>query len=152
MELKDERDELDQAPTLRRLKGHDPFVVPTGFFDAFPHAVQQRATSRIATDRSVWTLRRAIMPIIATGVIALVVVLISRWSPNATTAPTSPALTLDWTAEELVRSGVDIRSVQTLVGPDEGLMDVVQLPADDNAVLAYLENEDLSIDLLIEEL
>ncbi|MEX1131864.1 MAG: hypothetical protein WEC15_01445 [Flavobacteriales bacterium] len=35
-------DELRDAPNLKKLAGHDPFVVPDGFFGRFPHSMAKR--------------------------------------------------------------------------------------------------------------
>lgn len=35
-------DELRNAPNLKKLAGHDPFVVPDGFFGRFPHSIAKR--------------------------------------------------------------------------------------------------------------
>lgn len=151
MELNDGPDELRDAPVLHSLRGKDPFVVPDGFFDSFPHAVQQQALAKVAP-RPLAPWRRILRPALILGSLALIAGLAVRW-PAPAPNDTSALLTVqDWTPEDLVRSGVDIRSVQTLLGPDESLMDVVELPDDDHAVIAYLENEDLPFDLLIEDL
>jgi len=39
-------DELKDAPLLRSVPKADPFTVPDGFFERFPHSVQARATAR----------------------------------------------------------------------------------------------------------
>lgn len=151
MELKDEPNELGEAPILRSLRGTDPFVVPESFFDTFPHAVQQRALAT-AAPRSVSPWRRILRPALAMGAVALIAIIGLRWPASAPLEDPAPLAVQDWTPEDLVRSGVDIRSVQTLLGPEESQMDVIELPDDDHAVIAYLENEDLPLDLLIEEL
>ena len=151
MGTNDELDDLRSAPTLRSLKGSAPFVVPDGFFEAFPHAVQQEALAQ-AAPRSFNPWRRVLRPVLALGAVALIAILGLRWPASAPLEEPAPLAVQDWTPEDLERSGVDIRSVQTLLGPEESLMDVIELPDDDHAVIAYLENEDLPLDLLIEEL
>ena len=47
MERSDEMDELKHlAPTLHGLKRTDPFTVPDGFFERFPHQVQAAIVER----------------------------------------------------------------------------------------------------------
>jgi len=40
--MEHEMDELRNAPNLNKLAGHDPFVVPDGFFGRFPHSIARR--------------------------------------------------------------------------------------------------------------
>ena len=66
MEDHHEQEELERlAPTLMGLPKRDPFAVPDGFFDRFPHAVQARVTSRPAPVVR-WLRRSAIaLPVLA---------------------------------------------------------------------------------------
>jgi hypothetical protein len=57
-----------QAPTLFGLPKADPFVVPSGFFEQFPHEVQARVTERSRTRDWGWWRRMAIaLPMLALG-------------------------------------------------------------------------------------
>ncbi len=58
----------------------------------------------------------------------------------------------DWTVDELLYTDLDVELLYAGTEAETGLMDLVSLPEDDQAVLAYLESEDLPLDLLIEEL
>ena len=66
MEDHHEQEDLERlAPTLMGLPKRDPFAVPDGFFDRFPHAVQARVTTRPAPV-IVWLRRAAIaLPVLA---------------------------------------------------------------------------------------
>lgn len=150
MEMHDGPDELEQAPTLRGIQGHTPFVVPEGFFDTFPHLVQQRAVTPKARTFTTW--KWLLRPTIAVAGVALIAFMLWQMQVKVQPDDHNAALAQDWSAEDLVRAGVDLRSVQTLIGPEEGVLDPIVLPKDDHAIFAYLEQEELPLDLLTEGL
>lgn len=149
MERHNEHDELKDTPFLRGIAKVDPFVVPERFFDTFPHAVQQRALIQngVPTFRYGW-----LRPALITGALATVVCLLLLW-PFASDQSAQPvAAEHAWTESDLLHGDVDPELLYTEFLIDTDLMEAVELPQDNDAVLAYLENEDLALDILIEAL
>lgn len=145
-------DELKDATLLRGIPQHDPFVVPDGFFDRFPQTVQ----ARIAAQRpTTWTDRLAglLRPRIAISGLAVLAIVATTWTlwpsgPSAGTAALGAAVE----PEEVLSADVDDELLFAALDGDEPLLDAVELPLSDTELEAYLENEELPLDLLIEEL
>jgi len=146
-------DELDEAPILRSIAKEDPFVAPQGFFNTFPQAVQQHIQASTTTEREGLLARwsNTLWPRITIGSLAGIAVAAIVWSvwPATDTTPTELALA---EPEELLESDVDEDLLYATLYTENDLMAAVALPEDDTEVLAYLENEDLPLDLLIEDL
>ncbi|MBX2972574.1 MAG: hypothetical protein KF797_05690 [Flavobacteriales bacterium] len=153
MQQHDEHDELTGAPTLRSLPRKNPFVVPEGFFDRFPHAVQQQAIEAQRTAGRGWHLFGRVPPTrLVLGGVAALAVAIASWT-FWPASPDEPGIAeVPWTSEELLHGGYDVELLYTELHPDLVEMDVVALPDDDATVLAYLEGQNLPLDLLIEQL
>lgn len=153
MQHGEEHDELTGAPTLRSLPRTNPFVVPDGFFDRFPHTVQQQAIDAERTAGRGWLLFGRIPATrLALGGAAALAVAIFSW----TLWPASPdepgTAETHWTAGELLHGGYDVELLYTELYPDLVEMDVVALPEDDEVVLSYLADQNLPLDLLSEQL
>lgn len=146
-------DELREAPLLRSLPKEDPFVAPKDFFEFFPHAVQQAAYQVDRERRRHTPLLGDVKPLrffgSAAALLGLLVAAIVLW-PAPT--PAGPAVAQEWTVDEMLYTDLDVELIYADADIDTDLMDLVSLPEDDQAVLAYLESEDLPLDLLIEEL
>lgn len=145
-------DELRDAPLLRKLRGSDPFVTPEGFFERFPQEVQQRIRSR---ERGRWSLRAVFRPawVIGATVIALIltVFLVLR-------EPTAPLLQAELTEEravmpdELVLDTWNTDQLLAEIASEEGSVIGVAHDLDAEELAAYIEHEELPIDLILEEL
>lgn len=146
-------DELREAPLLRSLSKEDPFVAPKDFFEFFPHAVQQAAYQVDRERRRHTPLFGDVSPLRlfggAAALLTVIIVAIISWPSPVTPSATTTA---EWTVDEMLYSDIDLEPLYAETGAESDLMDVVSLPEDDQTVLAYLESEDLPLDLLIEEL
>ncbi len=154
MEHPDEHDALNEAPTLRGLSNHDPFVVPEQFFERFPHAVQQRISAESRTQRS-WPggLFRVPRLRVFFGSVALVAVVLAAWLVRPTSAPAPlAAVAVNIEPEEILHEDVDTEMLFTALDEEDGALNTLGLSADEDELLAYLENEDLPLELLIEDL
>lgn len=145
-------DELKDAPLLRSIPRYDPFVVPDGFFERFPQTIQ----ARIAAQRpSSWTDQLALLlrPRVAIGSLAVLAIVATIWTlwPSGTSTGTA-ALGAAVEPEEVLSTEVDDELLFAALASDEPLLDAVELPFSDTELEAYLENEELPLDLLIEEL
>lgn len=149
-------DELHDAPLLKGIPAHDPFVVPEGFFERFPHQVQERMRTPEGS------LSRAMRALYGSTLV--------RWSGAIT-----GILLLAFGASTLLNApprakGDDHASVSS-TGPEEpdagywsesellwyteGTTELMAYSGDDvrtEDLLYYLDNEDLPLDLLSEEL
>jgi hypothetical protein len=143
-------DPLKEAPLLRSLKGaSDPFVVSDEFFDRFPHIVQARLVKKqIAVARGIWSKRLAL----SLGVIAIIFAL--WWalpvSERSIEDPINVQLVLDVSPQELLVDGSMIWDVYAHA--DQPLFGAVKLDLDENELFAYLEYENVDVELLMEEL
>lgn len=152
MEPHDDTNDLSQAPLLRSLGKVDPFRVPNGFFDTFPQQIQQRITAKTNTKaRSGNWLAGPLWPRFALGALAALLIAAGTWLawPAPDTASVGFASV---EPEELLDTGVEDDLLYAALGHEDDLMDPVALSYDDAEVMAYLENENLPLDLLIEDL
>ncbi|MBL7952253.1 MAG: hypothetical protein JNM62_11100 [Flavobacteriales bacterium] len=146
MRPQEEHNELKDVPFLRSIAKEDPFVTPQGFFEVFPQNVQQRMQA-LRSERKGWTL----WPRFAVGSLAAMAIAALLWSLWPT-APVNTEGLATAEPEELLDAGVDEEILFAALAGEEDLMEPVALPDDDVEVLAYLENEDLPLDQLIEDL
>lgn len=145
-------DDLRDAPLLSKLRGSDPFVTPEGFFERFPQEVQQRIHQR---ERAGWSLRPAFRPawVVGTTVAALVVTVFMVLRD-----PVSPVLQAELTEEpvvmpdELVLDTWNADQLLAEIASEEGTVTGVAHDLDTEELAAYLEHEELPIDLILEEL
>ena len=154
MEHPDEHDALNEAPTLRGLAKHDPFVVPDRFYEQFPHAVQQRISVERPTQRS-WSggLFRVPRLRVFIGSVALLAIVVTAWLTRPAPAPAPlAAVAVNIEPEEILHEDVDTEMLFTVLDEEDGALNTLGLSADEEELLAYLENEDLPLELLIEDL
>lgn len=143
-------DPLNEAPLLRSLKGAaDPFVVPDGFFHRFPHTVQQRVVKKeTGFESGIWLKRLAL----SIGVIAVVVAV--WWAlpvPDPSKMdPINDELVLDVSPQELPVDETIVWDVYA--DADRPLFGEVMLELNENELYAYLEYENVDVELLMEEL
>ncbi len=153
MSTPSEHSELKDAPTLSGLSRTDPFVVPDGFFDRFPTAMSERIAGPHArvTDAGPWNLlsvRRYRVLGIAASVIALAIATFF-FLPDRTGTTDTALAEITLTPTELDAQELD--ETELLAMMDEGTSLLGDgLSTDEMA--QYLDNEELSLDLLIEEL
>lgn len=143
-------DELHDAPLLSKLRGSDPFVTPEEFFERFPQEVQQRIRSH---ERGGWTLRPKFRPawVIGTTVMGLLmavsVLLREPTSPTLQAGEELPAM-----PDELVLDSWDDDQFLAEIVSEEGTVTGVAHDLDAEELAAYIEHEELPIDLILEEL
>lgn len=151
MEHLNEADELKRsAPVLFGLPKTDPFVVPDGFFDRFPHEVQVLVVAR-TNSRPTWNLwRRMAIALPAIAIIAGGI----WWMQRAPLTPTIAQVEVTpLTNAEL--DNLDDAEMRVLVeesapAPDASAdLGAVDLQLNDDEVLAYLDNEHADLTELI---
>jgi hypothetical protein len=148
MEPHEQHDELKKAPFLRSLPKVDPFVVPEGFFEGFPHAVGSRILKQ-RSKRAGWSafiLRPSVVG--AFAVFAVVLLAWFAWPVQEHLESLSEQVI---EPEELPQGTWDTDFLYEELG-EEGFATTMDLPMDDEVLFAYLINEDLSLDLLTDEL
>lgn len=155
MEPLDDKNELKRmAPTLHGLPKADPFAVPDGFFERFPHAVQAAITAGQPAPRIAWPWwkRMAIaLPIAATVGLAIWVLLPGNGpveSPAAAVTPLSDG-ELDALDDAEILAAFEDAETGDISTEDLG---AVALQLDDHELLAYLEHEDADIEDLITDI
>jgi hypothetical protein len=154
MDNANEHDELErQAPTLFSLPKADPFVVPTGFFDRFPHEVQALVTEEREAPSPGWVLWKRLA--LAVSVIAL------GWGAfwwlrptNTIEAPIAEVQlhvisdeALDNLDDSELQSLAEVTSAEEAIGPG-----TVDLQLNDDELLAYLQHENTDLNELITDL
>ena len=153
--MRDEQhsDELKDLRILRGLSKGDPFVAPDGFFDHFPHTVQQRIVdahrpSPLAGLFSSWVPRTAI----ATVLLLLVGTIVwFQWpdsDPGNATAEHGEQVLPD----ELLDMDFDGDLIFATLADEEPVMNTVDLALTECEMTTYVEYEELSVELLFEEL
>jgi hypothetical protein len=145
-------DELDEAPILRSLHREAPFVTPPRFFDELPARVQQRILDE-TRPRPValwWTW----FQIPAATMLALVLLAAIVWWPRSGTMETPDAVVaeVELVGDELDRADLDDHDLMAAYGEAPELYSEVGHGLGSDELTAYLLNEDLSLDQLIEEL
>lgn len=145
-------DELKDAPMLRSLSKADPFVVPGGFFDRFPQVVQQRIADERSQRRSwTWSLTSLMKPALGVAALAVVIALVVTVRYNSVDAPSSAAVA-SYETPDHIADEIEADELNTLLSTDEPLLANVDLTLNEAELAAYLETEELPLDLLIEEL
>lgn len=147
MEEQRPHDELKGlAPTLAGLSKREPFTVPEGFFERFPHAVQARVTSRTPA-MAVW-LRRAAIALPLVALLVASVFWLTRMEPEAPElADTFPAAA---TEEELyLLAGDDLYTELAYLGDMEAVSPELVLTAEELAL--YYEWNGTDVGALIDE-
>ena len=152
MEPLNDNEELNRdAPFLASLPKVDPFVVPDGFFDRFPHQVQAAITAQQTTPAAAWPWWKRVsiaLPIIA--LVSLGTWMLSRPYAQvelsaATVTPLSD-VELDAMDDQELLAAFDEEEEQDIAPDDLG---EVVIDLNDDELLAYLENEDTDINDLI---
>ena len=154
MEPLDDNDELKRiAPTLHGLPKADPFVVPDGFFDRFPHQVQAAIVAGTRVHTPVWNCWKRMA--IALPVIALIG--LGAWwfrsAPiiepavafSADSLPSDPTMIDDLEETDLVAFIEETDNANTDLG-------AVDMRLDEDELLAYLETENADLTDLITDL
>lgn len=147
-----QHDDLDEAPILRSLRREEPFMTPPGFFEELPARVQQRILAEVRPSTvALWWSR---LRIPAATMLALVLVAAIVWWPRSGTLETPDALIADMELQgsELDRLELDDHDLMAAYGEDPDLYSEVGHGLGSDELTAYLLNEDLSLDQLIEEL
>jgi hypothetical protein len=144
-------DELDGAPILRSLHREAPFVTPPRFFDELPARVQQRIVEETRPGPVVPWYTRFRIP--AATMLAMLLVAAVVWWPRSGTMETPDAVVaeVELVGDELDRADLDDHDLLAAYGEDPELYSEVGHGLDSDELTAYLLNEDLSLDQLIEE-
>jgi hypothetical protein len=147
-----EPDDLKRsAPTLFGLPKADPFVVPEGFFDRFPHEVQGLVTAKKhrGVNWSAW--KRTAIALPALALLGLGVWWATRPSPQPDHLAALTGVSL--TDGELDALGDDELAALTeevipLVEPEQALGQV-GIRLNDDELIAYFEGEGVDMNELI---
>ena len=145
-------DELDEAPILRSLHREAPFVTPPRFFDELPARVQRRILEETRPRPAALWWTRFRIP--AATMLALVLVAAILWWPRFGTVETPNAMIADMELQgsELDRLDLDAHDLMVAYGEHPDLYSEVGHGLNSDELTAYILNEDLSLDQLIEEL
>jgi hypothetical protein len=152
--LTDNDDWKRDAPHLAGLPKADPFSVPDGFFDRFPHQVQAAivAQEQTTTSAQPWWKRLSIaLPIVA--LMGLAVWMLMRDTPVAEVpAVAVTPLTdgeLDAMDDHELLAAFDETDAEEITPEDLG---GVVIDLNDDELLAYLEHEDTDLADLITDI
>jgi hypothetical protein len=147
-------DSLSEAPLLRSIPKADPFVVPDGFFDRFPMQVQAAISAqpsgwrallqRVREAHTAWRVSAA-----AIGLALAVYVVKIALTGEA--RPATEYASNELSADELLALGVrddDLIAALPDLGSEPGWAGSLS----EEELSAYLEQDELALDLIIEEL
>lgn len=145
----DSPDDLKDAPFLRSIPKQDPFVVPEGFFERFPHIVQAKIVHEQRNVlRGFWS--SFAVPAISFGA-AAVLLLVWWMAPVPVSELSGTVPELDEHAELAVLDLTESDLLYALLDSAATPMGTVDLQMDTEELIAYLENEDLPLEYLIEQ-
>ena len=150
--LNDNEELQRDAPFLAGLPKADPFVVPDGFFDRFPHQVQAAITARPAAIAWPWWKRSAVaLPIVALVCLGTWMLTRGDGPAEATTVAVTPLTDgeLDAIDDNEILAAFDEADADDITA--EGLGEV-DLQLNEDELLAYLDNEDADITDLITDI
>lgn len=152
--LTDNEELKRDAPFLAGLPKADPFAVPDGFFERFPHQVQAVITAQRPAPGFTWSWWKRLA--IALPVVALAC--LGAWmltDGDGSVDPPSVAVTpltdgeLDAIDDNEIFAAFDDSDASDITAENLG---EVALQLNDDELLAYLENEDADITELITEI
>lgn len=154
MEPLNEQDELKRiAPTLHALPKAEPFVVPEGFFDRFPHQVQAAIVARdpeLSPAWSWWKRMALALPILA--LLGLGV----WWLGTPASISTPVAFNSDNLPDDPdVMEGIDESELLAFIDEAHDIpadLGSVELRLDEQELLTYLESENLDLADLITDI
>lgn len=148
----EDQHELNEAPLLKGMPKLDPFIVPDGFFDGLPHRVQERITSRQSQKAGVWSILWS-RPRPALSVLAIAVLVTVIWVYWPASGPLDePTYSLTVGPGEVLDPVADEELLYAMAASGQPLLDVPYLPLEEAELEAYIEHEEIPLDLLIEEL
>lgn len=150
-----DQDPLNDAPLLRSVPHTDPFEVPEGFFDRFPQLVMAKVERPQPRWGRAWNAWSHAHPALRLAGIALIVgALCLPFLDSSPKAPESFA--------ELQQGPAPPDAVEALFYDDESLMAALATDDEafvavghgvsDEALAAYVDQQDLPLELIIEEL
>ena len=155
MEPRNAHDELKDAPTLRAMPKVDPFVVPEGFFERFPQQVQARIAKPQGSFARLWRVFTEAPPALRlAGITAVVALVAGVVYFNLTNAPEQAPTIAQINVEpnEIDLDAIDDADLFAMIDEEPEPMTQVGADLSTEEMEAYLENENLPLDLLIEEL
>ncbi len=152
--LTDNEELKRDAPFLAGLPKADPFAVPDGFFERFPHQVQAAISAQRPAPAWAWTWWKRLA--IALPIVALVC--LGTWMLTRGSGPVDASLVavtpltdveLDAIDDTEILAAFDEADADDITAEDLGEV-AVQL--NDDELLAYLENEETDITDLITDI
>ncbi|HQV52358.1 MAG: hypothetical protein IPI00_03445 [Flavobacteriales bacterium] len=147
------KNEFNDAPLLRSIPKQNPFVVPNGFFEQFPHQVQSHIVAAKAQGSAPAWSRLLSKPALIGSISMILMALLSWWIWKPTDqAPEIAQQKIAQEAEILVVEDLDDQDLSALFANSDNTMADVDLSMDDEVLIDYLENENLSLYFLTEEL
>lgn len=158
MEHSTEHDPLSEAPLLRSIPKADPFVVPDGFFDHFPHQVQAAVAKSNTGYRSWFPWRSpASWPARLVGVLgsaALALTIAGLWYFSSSPPSPEAVATYDLQLEQngLDEIDWDDESILALIESEPSALPAAGHGFTDDELEAFLLNTELPLDQLTAEL
>lgn len=152
--ITDNEELKSDAPVLAGLPKADPFVVPEGFFDRFPHQVQASITAQQPAPDLAWPWWKrwvAALPVVLLAAVGIWMATRSN-GPVETPAVAITPLTdgeLDAIDDTEILAAFDDSDAGEI--PAEGLGEVA-LQLEEDELLAYLEHEDADMTDLITDI
>lgn len=149
MERYDPHDDLKRiAPTLHGLDRRDPFVVPEGFFDRFPHDVQ--AAIAAGRQRKGWSARPLFVRRIAVALPVAALLAGTWWGFQRNDGPVGPELASTPSLDELTWSE-EHDLLASIAEEDLPTLGTTTLELTDDELAAYIEHQDIDLTELIAE-
>lgn len=152
-----DQDPLNDAPLLRSVPRTDPFEVPEGFFDRFPELVMAKVERPLPLWLRAWNTWWKAHPALRIASIALVIGAFAMPFMNMNGGQGSPDVYAGLETEAVRPDAVealfyDDESLMAALATDDEAFAAVGHGVSDEALAAYVDQQDLPLEQIIEEL
>lgn len=148
--MEHEMDELRNAPNLQKLAGHDPFVVPDGFFGRFPHDVARRVATPPTLRERLLSMPGIAFVLARPALVMALVLLAGTMFYRALTLPNVNSTSSTEVVAEFDPAYWDNQELIALLCTEPEIWEGIGSGLATEDLQEYLENEDLTLELLTE--
>lgn len=150
-----EQDPLDDAPLLRSIPRTDPFVVPEGFFESLPQQVMARTQRPLPVWRRALSAWQQAHPALKMAGLALVIAVSAvpfmLNDVSSTTGPNDQAAVSPG-AEAVDALLYEDHDLLVALAMDQEAFSPVGADVPEDELVAFVEQQDLSLELIAEAL
>ncbi len=150
-----EQDPLDDAPLLRSIPRTDPFVVPEGFFESLPQQVIARTRRPLPVWRRALSAWQQAHPALKMAGLALVIAVSAvpfMLNDGSGTMRPNDKVAVSPGAEDVDALLYDDHDLLVALAMDQEAFSPVGADVPEDELIAFVEQQDLSLELIAEAL